>query len=74
LFTLVADQDRLADARAVYQQYLPLIDFVGGQTYVAGTKALPRHMGLPVGDPRPPRLPLPADRDAVAREIVAALG
>jgi 4-hydroxy-tetrahydrodipicolinate synthase len=74
LFSLVADQERLAEGRALYLRYLPLIDFVGGQAYVAGTKALLRHMGLNVGDPRPPRLPLAAERDAVAREIVGALG
>jgi 4-hydroxy-tetrahydrodipicolinate synthase len=74
LFTLVADEERLSEARALYLHYLPLIDFVGGHAYVAGTKALLGHMGLPVGGPRPPRLPLPADRDAVARDLVHALG
>ncbi len=47
---------------------------MGGQYYVGGTKALLRHMGFPVGHPRPPRLPLPAPRDAAAREIVQRLG
>ncbi len=74
LFTLVADEERLSEARALYLQYLPLIEFVGGHWYVAGTKALLRHMGLPVGGPRPPRLPLPAAPDARAEEIVRALG
>lgn len=74
LFELVADAEKLREARALYLRYLPLIEFVGGQYYVAGTKALLRHMGCPVGAPRPPRLPLPAPRDAMAREIVGALG
>ena len=74
LFTLVADEERIAEARALYLHYLPLIEFVGGHWYVAGTKALLRHMGLPVGGPRPPRLPLPAAPDARAHEIVQALG
>jgi 4-hydroxy-tetrahydrodipicolinate synthase len=73
LFTLVADEERIREARELYLRYLPLISFVGGHYYVAGTKALLGHMGLPVGAPRPPRLPLPAPRDAEARELVAAL-
>ena len=73
LFTLVADEEKLSEARALYLRYLPLIEFVGGHWYVAGTKALLRHMGMPVGGPRPPRLPLPAAPDARAREIVQAL-
>ena len=73
LFTLVADEERIREARELYLRYLPLISFVGGHYYVAGTKALLGHMGLPVGAPRPPRLPLPEPRDAEAREIVASL-
>ena len=74
LFTLLADEERIAEARALYLRYLPLIEFVGGQAYVAGTKALLGHMGLPAGAPRPPRLPVPAARDAVARALVAEFG
>lgn len=74
LFTLVADEEKIREARALYLRHLPLIEFVGGQSYVAGTKALLRHMGCPVGAPRPPRLPLPAPRDAMARDIVQMLG
>jgi 4-hydroxy-tetrahydrodipicolinate synthase len=74
LFTLVADEGRVAEGRALYHRYLPLIEFVGGQRYVAGSKALLGHMGLPVGLPRPPRLPLPADLDNAAARLVAELG
>ncbi|MBB5695445.1 dihydrodipicolinate synthase family protein [Muricoccus pecuniae] len=73
LFELVADKEEIREARDLYLRYLPLIEFVGGQYYVAGSKALLRHMGSPVGNPRPPRLPLPAERDAMARDIVRAL-
>ncbi len=72
LFTLVADEERLAEARALSLRMLPLITFVGGPRYVAGTKALLEAMGLPVGGPRPPRLPF-ADM-ASARRLVAELG
>lgn len=72
LFTLVADEERLAEARALSLRMLPLITFVGGPRYVAGTKALLEAMGLPVGGPRPPRLPF-ADMVS-ARRLVAELG
>jgi 4-hydroxy-tetrahydrodipicolinate synthase len=74
LFTLVADEERIREARALYLQYLPLIRFVGGHAYVAGTKALLAHMGLYVGTPRPPRLPLPQAVEMEALQIVRALG
>jgi len=71
LFELVADEHNLLEARALYLEYLPLIEFVGGQAYVAGTKALLGHMGMPAGLPRPPRLPLGREQDAAAARLVA---
>jgi 4-hydroxy-tetrahydrodipicolinate synthase len=70
LFELVADEQKIAEARRLYLEYLPLIEFVGGQAYVAGTKALLAHMGMNAGLPRPPRLPLPAAADVEARRLV----
>jgi 4-hydroxy-tetrahydrodipicolinate synthase len=74
LFRLVVDDENLAEARRLYLRYTRLIEFVGGQRYVAGTKALLSHMGRDVGRPRPPRLPLPAADDAIACEIARELG
>jgi 4-hydroxy-tetrahydrodipicolinate synthase len=74
IFSLVADDEAISAARKLYLDCLPLIEFVGGQAYVAGTKALLDHMGFAVGAPRPPRLPLPAAQDAAARELVARFG
>lgn len=74
LFSLVADDENLAEARRVYHHHVRLIEFVGGQRYVAGTKALLAHAGHKVGGPRPPRLPLPAADDATARAIARELG
>jgi 4-hydroxy-tetrahydrodipicolinate synthase len=71
LFELVADEGKVAEARELSLHYLPIIEFVGGQAYVAGTKALLGHMGIAAGAPRPPRLPLPPQQDAMARELVA---
>jgi 4-hydroxy-tetrahydrodipicolinate synthase len=74
IFSLVADDGAINAARKLYLDHLPLIEFVGGQAYVAGTKALLSHMGFAAGTPRPPRLPLPAAQDAVARALVAKFG
>jgi 4-hydroxy-tetrahydrodipicolinate synthase len=52
------DQDR-DKALALYRRLVPLLPWVGGPRYVAGTKAGFRLMGMSMGDPRPPRLPLP---------------
>jgi len=74
IFSLVADDGAIIEARELYLKYLPVIEFVGGQAYVAGTKALLGHMGFAAGSPRPPRLPLPAARDAAARALVETFG
>jgi 4-hydroxy-tetrahydrodipicolinate synthase len=74
IFSLVADEGAIDAARKLYLDYLPVIEFVGGQAYVAGTKALLGHMGFSAGAPRPPRLPLPAPQDAAARALVAKFG
>ena len=50
------DRDK---ALALYRRLVPLLPWVGGPRYVAGTKAGFRLMGMGMGDPRPPRLPLP---------------
>ena len=70
IFSLVVDDGAILQARELYLKYLPVIEFVGGQAYVAGTKTLLSHMGFAAGNPRPPRLPLPAAQDAAARTLV----
>jgi 4-hydroxy-tetrahydrodipicolinate synthase len=74
IFSLVADDQAITKARELYLEYLPVIEFVGGQAYVAGTKALLSHMGFAAGNPRPPRLPLPAAQDEIARALVKSYG
>jgi 4-hydroxy-tetrahydrodipicolinate synthase len=74
IFSLVADEGAIDTARKLYLDHLPLIEFVGGQAYVAGTKSLLSHMGFAAGMPRPPRLPLPAPQDAAARALVTKFG
>ncbi len=70
LFELAVDQQDIAAARTHSLRYLPLIEFVGGQAYVAGSKALLAHMGFAAGLPRPPRLPLEPEQDDLARQLV----
>ncbi|MBV8914657.1 MAG: 4-hydroxy-tetrahydrodipicolinate synthase [Acetobacteraceae bacterium] len=70
IFELVADEGRIHEARTLYLQWLPIIEAVFGQRYVGGTKALLRHMGFAAGQPRPPRLPLPAAEDLAMADLV----
>lgn len=60
LFELAADQKDQVAALALYRRMLPLVKMVGGHRYVAASKVALEYMGLPVGIPRAPRLPLPA--------------
>ncbi len=70
LFELVADEGRIAEARALYLHWLPIIEAVFGPLFVSGTKSLLTHMGFPAGPPRPPRLPLPEAEDAAMARMV----
>lgn len=55
-------QDLNVDAaRSLYHELLPVIDLVGQHRYVAATKKALELMGLPVGPPRAPRLPVAGD-------------
>lgn len=56
--TLDGDAER---GRALYVRSLPLINALAGDLYVSATKAGMRMIGRSMGDPRPPRLPLPED-------------
>lgn len=70
IFTLTADEKKYDEARALYLEWLPIIQAVGGQAYVAGSKSLLNHMGFAAGQPLPPRLPLPAARDQAMKALV----
>ncbi|MBK1835798.1 4-hydroxy-tetrahydrodipicolinate synthase [Azospirillum sp. YIM B02556] len=74
LFELVADHGDKDQALALYKKMLPIVRWVGGHRYVAASKTGLGMMGLRVGDPRAPRLPLP-EADALAlRADLAAYG
>lgn len=74
LFELVADHSDRQSALQLYRRILPIVRWVGGHRYVAASKAGLALMGLPVGAPRAPRLPLPATDLAGLRADLAALG
>lgn len=70
LFELVADERDMESALSLYKKILPIVRWVGGHRYVAASKDGLAMMGLPVGQPRAPRLPLPPqDRDELRAEL-----
>jgi len=70
LFELMADERDMPAALALYRKMLPIVRWVGGHRYVAASKEGLSMMGLPVGKPRAPRLPLPdADAADLRREL-----
>jgi 4-hydroxy-tetrahydrodipicolinate synthase len=61
-------------ALALYRKLAPLLPWVGGPRYVSGTKMGFRLMGMAMGDPRPPRLPLPAEEVPRLAAVLQGLG
>jgi len=74
LFELAAEQADRNGSLALYHRILPVIRWVGGHRYVSATKAGLAIMGLPVGNPRAPRLPLPAEELKMFAEVLTNLG
>jgi 4-hydroxy-tetrahydrodipicolinate synthase len=74
LFELVANEKDVDAGRTLYLEWLPIIDAVFGQRYVSATKSLLNHMGMGVGLPLPPRLPLNQDDDAAMAALVGRFG
>ena len=74
LFELVADKRDMDAALALYNKMTPLLWWVGGPRYVSGTKACFEMMGMPMGPPRAPRLPLPEVQRPALREVLRQMG
>ena len=53
---------------------LPLLDAISGDLYVSATKAAVKLVGMSMGEPRLPRLPLPQDRIAGLRRALSDTG
>ncbi|WP_342358716.1 4-hydroxy-tetrahydrodipicolinate synthase [Terrarubrum flagellatum] len=77
LFEAAADRNNPAEARAIHEKLVDLLWWVGGPRYVSGTKAALEMIGLSVGPPRAPRLPLPqqmrGDLQAVLQRLDLSL-
>ncbi|MCA3371012.1 MAG: dihydrodipicolinate synthase family protein [Roseomonas sp.] len=70
MFDAAAFEADRPKALALYRKLAPLLPWVGGPRYVSGTKAGFKLMGMDMGPPRPPRLPLPAqDMPALAQVL-----
>ena len=72
--TLTVDEGDIPAARALYRRILPVIRLVGGHRYVSASKAALALMGLEVGPPRSPRLPLPEVEMPGLRAMLRELG
>jgi len=67
------EQVDLGSAKNLYRRILPVIELVGQHRYVSATKHALTQMGLPVGPPRPPRLPVTGSDLAWVERIVRDL-
>ena len=74
LFELVADKRDMDAGLALYNKMTPLLWWVGGPRYVSGTKAAFEMMGMPMGPPRAPRLPLPEAQRPALRKVLQEMG
>jgi 4-hydroxy-tetrahydrodipicolinate synthase len=74
LFTTTVDRRDPEGGRAIYHRVTPLLEALAGDLYVSATKAALQMIGMPMGDPRPPRLPLPAEKLDPLREVLTDLG
>lgn len=69
-----AESVNLDAAKDLYKKILPVIELVGQHRYVSSTKKALELMGLPVGPPRPPRLPVSGEDLAWTERVVRDLG
>lgn len=60
-------------AQDLYKKILPVVELVGQHRYVSATKKALDLMGLPVGPPRPPRLPVSGEDLAWTERVVRDL-
>ena len=73
IYNLAVRSETMDEGRELYHRLTPLLDAISGDLYVSATKAAMRLIGMSVGDPRPPRRPLPeADVDAL-RQVLSNL-
>lgn len=74
LFRVTVDQNDREAGRQAYHRVLPLLNALSGDLYVSATKAALGLVGMPVGQPRAPRLSLPVDRLGPLKAVLDDLG
>lgn len=73
MFEAAVDRGNRDEALAIYKKILPIVRAVGGPHYVAASKAGLDMLGLAVGDPRAPRLPLALPQQHALRAALKEL-
>ncbi len=73
MYRLCIEVRDIGAASILYERIKPVIDLVGQDRYVGATKAALALMGLPVGSPRPPRLPANGETLAWVQRVVESL-
>lgn len=74
LFELAVDEKDVDGAWKVFREISPIIDFLGDHLYAHGMKAAFRMMGIDMGPPRPPRLPLRKELEPALRKVLEGQG
>ena len=64
------DAGRHDKALQLYNRMIPLLNAIAGDKYVSATKCAMAAVGMPIGDPRPPRLALPEADTARIRKLI----
>ena len=64
------DAGRHDEALQLYNRMIPLLNAIAGDKYVSATKCAMAAVGMPIGDPRPPRLTLPDADAARLRKLI----
>lgn len=73
MYRFCVEKKDIEAASALYDRIKPVIDLVGQDRYVSATKSALALMGLPVGPPRPPRLPASDATLAWVKRVVSGL-
>jgi 4-hydroxy-tetrahydrodipicolinate synthase len=74
LYRITGIKGDLVKGRELYHRLLPLVDAISGDLYVSATKAAMKLIGMPMGEPRLPRLPLPKDRMVGLKRALSDIG
>jgi 4-hydroxy-tetrahydrodipicolinate synthase len=66
-----AENGRHEEAAALWARIRPLIDFCGREGYIAAVKVAAGRLGVPMGEPRRPLAPLPAEASTRLAALLA---